>query len=295
MLLATGDTSMSQVQTQPHTAEVMRGERFEFGKNWQRFLKVLNDERIALAGKALAKMLGTHDLSGKTFLDVGSGSGLSSLAAHRMGARVVSFDYDPQSVACTHELRRRYATAQPWEVLEGSVLDQAFLASLGRFDIVYSWGVLHHTGQMWRALGNVAPLVADGGSLFVAIYNDQGPQSQRWRSIKRTYNALPAGMKDVFGIGVMAVRDMRYLAGDLLRLRPGHYVRRWTNYAAAGQRGMSRLHDWIDWVGGYPFEVAKPEEVFGFYAERGFELMNLRTCGGGLGCNEYVFRRRLSS
>jgi 2-polyprenyl-6-hydroxyphenyl methylase/3-demethylubiquinone-9 3-methyltransferase len=58
---------------------------------------------------------------------------------------------------------------------------------------------------------------------------------------------------------------------------------------------MSRLHDWIDWVGGYPFEVAKPEEVFSFYAERGFELENLRTCGGGMGCNEFVFQKRVSS
>jgi 2-polyprenyl-6-hydroxyphenyl methylase/3-demethylubiquinone-9 3-methyltransferase len=281
--------------TQAHSAEVLRGERFEFGKNWQRFLKVLNDERIELSCNALAQMLGTRNLSGKTFLDVGSGSGLSSLAAYRMGARIVSFDYDPQSVACTAELRRRYGTPQSWQVLEGSVLDPAFLKTLGRFDVVYSWGVLHHTGRMWEALGNVAPLVADGGKLFVAIYNDQGPTSQRWLRIKRTYNSLPSGVKNVYGIGVMAARDMRFLAGDLLRLRPHHYVKRWTNYAAAAQRGMSRLHDWIDWVGGYPFEVAKPEEVFSFYAERGFELENLRTCGGGMGCNEFVFQKRVSS
>jgi 2-polyprenyl-6-hydroxyphenyl methylase/3-demethylubiquinone-9 3-methyltransferase len=282
---------MAQTQIHAHAAEVLRGERFEFGKNWQRFLKVLNEERIGLACNALSQMLGTRSLAGKTFLDVGSGSGLSSLAAHRMGARIVSFDYDPRSVACTAELRRRHGSTQSWQVLEGSVLDPAFLKTLGQFDIVYSWGVLHHTGRMWQALGDVAPLVADGGQLFVAIYNDQGPTTRRWLRIKRTYNALPAGLKGVFGVGVMAARDLRFLAGDLLRLKPHHYVRRWTGYAAAGQRGMSRLHDWIDWVGGYPFEVARPEQVFRFYADRGFELQNLRTCGGGMGCNEYVFKK----
>jgi len=275
-----------------HATEVSQHARFEFGKNWQSFLDVLDEERIALATQALRGMLQVDRLDGKSFLDVGSGSGLSSLAASRLGARVVSFDYDPASMACTDELRRRHGGAAAWTVLEGSVLDPPFLQGLGRFDVVYSWGVLHHTGAMWQALDNVAPLVADGGQLFIAIYNDQGAQSRRWRSIKRTYNRLPNGLKQAFGFSVMAGRDMRFLLGDLARLQPMHYVQRWTGYAANGQRGMSRLHDWVDWVGGYPFEVAKPEEIFAFYAQRGFALVNLRTCAGGIGCNEFVFSRR---
>jgi 2-polyprenyl-6-hydroxyphenyl methylase/3-demethylubiquinone-9 3-methyltransferase len=276
-----------------HAIEVSRGDRFEFGKNWRRFLAVLDERRIGLASQALAGMLGSEDLRGKTFLDAGSGSGLSSLAAHRLGAAVVSFDFDPDSVACTEELRRRHGSGgQPWQVQEDSVLDNAFLQRLGRFDVVYSWGVLHHTGAMWQALQNMAPLVAPGGQLFVAIYNDQGGTSRRWRMIKRVYNRLPAGLKQVFAFLVMGTRDLRFLLGDLVRLQPMRYVRRWTEYATRGQRGMSRWHDWIDWVGGYPFEVAKPEEIFSFYARQGFVLENLRTCGGGMGCNEYVFRRR---
>jgi SAM-dependent methyltransferase len=275
-----------------HAAEVASGERFEFGRNWERFLKVLDDRRIELATQALSRMLGMPSLAGKTFLDIGSGSGLSSLAAHRLGATVTSFDYDPRSVACTHELRRRHgSTGAAWNVQEGSVLDPAYLRSLGSFDIVYSWGVLHHTGQMWQAIDNVTIPVADGGVLFISIYNDQGAQSRRWHSIKHTYNRLPGGLRELFGFGVMGARDLRFLAGDLLRLRPQAYVRRWTDYAANAQRGMSRLHDWIDWVGGYPFEVAKPEEVFRYLQQRGFVLDNLATCAGGVGCNEYVFRR----
>jgi 2-polyprenyl-3-methyl-5-hydroxy-6-metoxy-1,4-benzoquinol methylase len=171
-----------------HAQELSRGERFQFGANWARFLELLNDDRIAQAERSLRSMLGVEDLNGKTFLDVGSGSGLFSLAARRLGAKVHSFDYDPQSVACTRELKRRYFDNDAqWLVEEASALDPAYLSTLGTFDIVYSWGVLHHTGAMWQALGNVEPLVAQPGRLFIAIYNDQGRASVMWARIKRLY------------------------------------------------------------------------------------------------------------
>ena len=134
-------------QTSSHRAEVASGERFEFGKNWARFLAVLNEERIAEAENSLRQMLECETLQNKTFLDIGSGSGLFSLAARRLGAEVFSFDYDPNSVGCTRELRRRYFENDgQWRVEEGSALERKYLESLGKFDIVYSWGVLHHTG-----------------------------------------------------------------------------------------------------------------------------------------------------
>src|SRR5439155_2047567 len=133
------------------------------------------DARIAAAERSLEEMLGRGSLAHKRFLDIGSGSGLFSLAARRLGARRVhSFDYDPQSVACTRELRRRYLPDDPaWTIERGSILDERFAASLGSFDVVYSWGVLHHTGDMWRALELALSTVDDGGLIFVAIYNDQ--------------------------------------------------------------------------------------------------------------------------
>jgi 2-polyprenyl-6-hydroxyphenyl methylase/3-demethylubiquinone-9 3-methyltransferase len=272
----------------PHAAEVAGGERFEFGENWSRFLSTLDEGRIARAEESLRQMLEVEDLTGKSFLDIGSGSGLFSLAARRLGARVHSLDYDPRSVACTTELRRRYFDGDArWTVEEGSALDESYIGSLGRFDVVYSWGVLHHTGQMWSGLANAALPVAEGGRLFVAIYNDTGSQSERWKWIKKTYNRLPRPLRSPFALAMMAPEEAKALLRSLVRLRPSEYAARWTRYDE--NRGMSRWHDIIDWVGGHPYEVAKPEEIFDFYKARGFTLTKLKCGGVGLGCNEFVF------
>lgn len=272
-----------------HAQELERGERFEFGENWTQFLQVLDDERVRNARESLQNMLGVDTLTGKSFLDIGSGSGLFSLVARQLGARVHSFDYDPKSVACAQELRRRYFPGDSqWTVQEGSVLDEDYVASLGRFDIVYSWGVLHHTGSMWKALENAKLAVADEGTLFIAIYNDQGYISRNWKRVKQIYcsgalgrSAMKLAFYGYFGLGRL-VADLRH------RRNP------FTSYGVyKATRGMSVLHDWRDWLGGYPFEVAKPEDIFDFYHRDGFVLERLKTCGGGLGCNEFVFVRRM--
>lgn len=270
-----------------HRKQIESGDRFEFGENWSRFLRVLDDERIEEARKSLQAMLEIESLEGKTFLDIGSGSGLFSLAARSLGAKVRSFDFDPQSVACAHELKRRYFADDPdWLIHEGSVLDKDFLASLGQHDIVYSWGVLHHTGHMWQALENAATCVVPNGHLFISIYNDQGRTSAHWRRVKKIYCSGWLGRLLVQAIYIPYF-GLRGLAWDLLSLRnPG---RRYADHKK--QRGMSKVHDWYDWLGGYPFEVAKPEEIFAFYRARGFELRRLLTCAGGLGCNQFVFFR----
>ena len=234
-------------------------------------------------------MLEANTLVGLRFVDIGSGSGLSSLAARMLGATVHSFDYDPRSVACTAELKRRYFPEDPdWVVEEASVLDDTYMRTLREVDVVYSWGVLHHTGQMWRALENVAPLVKPGGKLFIAIYNTQRHWTPVWKRIKRQYNRLPSFLRAPYAITVMLPIEARALAYNTLKGDAARYFRSWTEYKT-NARGMNRWHDIVDWVGGYPFETAKPEEIFDFFRDRGFALNRLVTCGGGLGCNEFVF------
>ncbi|HEX6559356.1 MAG TPA: class I SAM-dependent methyltransferase [Longimicrobiales bacterium] len=254
--------------------------RFEFGQNWQRFLQVLDDDRISAAEHSLCEMLGLQTLAGMSFLDVGCGSGLFSLAARRLGATVHSFDYDANSVLCARELKQRYyADDESWTIEQGSILDEQYLSHIGTHDIVYAWGVLHHTGAMWQAIDASCRLVRDRGLLFIAIYNDQGPASRRWAAIKRTYNRSPRPLRAGIILSVGAYFGARAtLRSPLAQLAPS-------------PRGMSRWHDLVDWVGGYPFEVGKPEDVFHYVRQRGFCLEALKTWGGDIGCNEYVFRR----
>lgn len=268
-----------------HAAEIAAGERFGFGANWARFLGRLDATRIADAELSLQRMLGRPALRGLRFLDAGSGSGLFSLAASRLGASVHSFDYDPQSVACTRFLRERHLSGRgaaegdtPWRVEEGSVLDPTYLAGLGQFDVVYSWGVLHHTGEQWTAIDNVSRLVRPQGRLFIAIYNDQGLRSRWWTGVKRLYNRQPLLRWPLIALYTPYFVWLRWLYRQL------------TGLGKVG-RGMTLWYDMIDWLGGYPFEVAKPEEVFRFLQARGFALREMTTAGGSPGCNEFVFER----
>lgn len=261
--------------------------RFTFGRNWRSFAELITDEHVAASLDALRNVLHAESLAGRRFLDIGCGSGLSSLGARHLGMKVRAFDYDPDSVACSKEVRRKFSTDDAdWIIEQGDALDEHYMYSLGQYDVVYSWGVLHHTGQMWRAIENAMECVAPGGAFVIAIYNDQGGGSRRWGAIKRFYHRLPSLLRPALVAACIPVQWWKDFAIGTLRGRP---LAAW--YAYSRERGMSPWHDMVDWVGGYPFEVAKPEEIFEFFRKRGFTLLKLKTCGGGIGCNEFVFRR----
>jgi SAM-dependent methyltransferase len=272
------------------TREIEAGQRFKFGANWMRFLAVLDDERIAEAEASIKEMLGVSTLTGLRFLDIGSGSGLFSLAARRLGATVHSFDFDPQSVACTQELKRRYfADDEAWRIEEGSALDRGYVEGLGEFDVVYSWGVLHHTGAMWLGIENAIHSVAvGGGKLIIAIYNDQGWKSHLWWFVKFLYNHLPPFVRTPFVGVVIVVTHLLTVVKYTIRLKP--MIAIGPLFSSKRVRGMSAKFDRTDWIGGFPYEFAALETLKTYMEARGFTVINARRTTT-LGCNELALRR----
>lgn len=260
---------------------------YEFGRNWDSFSQNIDAEKIANATRDLAALL-PEDKAGAAFLDIGSGSGLSSLAALRLGcARVHAVDYDPVSVATTRATLSRHAAGQAWVCEEDSVFNLA-PDKIGRFGIVYSWGVLHHTGDMWKAIGQAADLVEAGGLFVLALY-DRTPLCGFWRVEKRLYTHGPRWLRRP----LEWLYKSLYVGGLLLTGRnPARYI---ADYPR--NRGMDWAHDVKDWLGGYPYESATPQALKAFMAARGFslvrEVLKPAPIAGLLGspCNEFVFRK----
>lgn len=260
--------------------------RFGFGANWADYIdKNFSDERVEISRRHLLGFLKLADLKGKTFLDIGCGSGLHSLAAWWSDAKqVVSFDYDQNSVATTKKLHELSGSPKNWIVMQGSVLDEAFMDSLPKSDIVYSWGVLHHTGSMWKAIENAARCVHKSSVFYIALYSADvyvDPPAEYWLKIKREYNfANP--VKKILMEWRYAWRDS--IRGCLIRGKsPFAHMRKYKL-----SRGMSYWHDVRDWLGGYPMEFAGNKETEVFARKKlNLELIHIKA---GEGNTEFLFR-----
>lgn len=267
-------------------------DHFSFGKNWQQFLKKVTPERIEEAKKSLSDFLGEETIKDKTFIDIGCGSGLFSLAAVLLGSKnVVSIDIDDFSLECATYLKKEFAPQASWNIIKSSALDEKLLLSLGQFDIVYSWGVLHHTGDMYRAFNNAMSLVRPSGLLFLAIYNKFSISdgimqsifvgtSNFWLKIKYLYNKGGFSTKKI----IIVLYYIYYLLISILTL----------NNPFKRNKKLRRAMDFhinvIDWLGGYPYEYATSDELIKYFAKSGFFCVNIQSART-LGCHQILFRR----
>ena len=260
--------------------------RFGFGKNWEDYIKKhFSEERVEISRKHLLSFLKLDDLKGKSFLDIGCGSGLHSLAALRSGAeRIYSFDYDPASVATTEKLREFAGNPSHWEARQGSILDKEFLRTIEPTDIVYSWGVLHHTGSMWEAMDNTAGLGKKGSLYYIALYDYEthvDPTPEFWLDVKQRYNKSSAWEKRKMELWYIW-RFMLY--GSILALPI--LLARILGYKQS--RGMAFYNDVKDWLGGWPMDFAKRADVKKWAEKHGLEMLTMKT---GEANTEYLFKR----
>ena len=253
--------------------------RFAFGKNWSSFSRTaLDSTKIDRARKDFRRLLGDLELAGRSFLDIGFGQGLSLFLASEAGAKARGVDIDSDNLTAFEETSRYFpGIARPATEVH-SILDDDWVSRAEPYDIVHSWGVLHHTGAMHHAIGNAARLVRPRGYFIMAIYNTHW-SSGPWWLIKWFYNRVPAIVQRL----LIAV------------LYPVIYVAKWLvtrKSPTDKERGMDFLHDVVDWVGGYPYEHANIEAIKKVLAEKGFDCLKAVPAGVPTGCNEFVFRRR---
>ncbi len=263
---------------------------FAFGKNWLDYAEKIDEGKISQAMEDLRRLSGSPGFKGKSFLDIGCGSGLHALSAVRLGAtRVLGVDIDPDSVAAASRTLTRFEPNASAEFKVASVFDM-LPEEYGLFDIVYSWGVLHHTGDMKRAIECAAGLVKPEGEFLVALY-EKTRFCGVWHFIKRWYSrAGVRSQKRAMNTYIFVRRLAHRVRGKDIDA----YIR---DYGKI--RGMDFHNDVHDWLGGYPYESISPDECrelmidLGFAAQREFIQPKNRVFRGlmGAACDEYAFRR----
>lgn len=251
---------------------------FNFGKNWKNYsLRALTDQRLDVVKDSVKDILGIESLKGKTFLDVGCGSGIFSIAAAQLGAEVKGVDINPLCIEVSIHNAQEYTPDDQMipEFATCNALDENQMRQLGQFDVVYAWGSLHHTGDMYRAIELTAERVAPGGTFMLAIYNKHST-SPTWKAIKWVYNSVPGLLQRLMAlIGGAAIFVAKALVTRQNPLKK--------------ERGMSFWYDVIDWMGGYPYEYASTQEIESFVAGLGFTSQRTVPATTPTGCNEFVF------
>ena len=250
---------------------------FNFGENWQDFSKnSLDEDRFKTAVASLEQLIGLDNIKDRSFLDIGCGSGIFSISASLLGTKkVMGLDISKESVAASRTNKDKFAPQNDITFFHTSIFDDE-VSKLGLFDIVYSWGVLHHTGNMDEAINRASQCVKAGGLFVIAIYNKHW-SSGLWKQIKWFYNAMPKLIQKL----MIWVFYMVIALAKMIVTRKNPFTKK--------KRGMSFYHDVVDWVGGYPYEYAGKEDIIGQMNKTGFTCLKFIKAAVPTGCNEFVF------
>jgi len=260
---------------------------FSFGNNWKDFLKRISPQQIDNSQTSLLELIAPFKIKGKSFIDVGCGSGLFSLAAHNLNAsKVTSLDIDNDSIHCCESLRKVNYKKREWKIIKGSILNTSLIKKLGKYDIVFSWGVLHHTGDMYKAFGNIKYLCKIDTIFILAIYNKLedlnsllSGSSKNWLKIKSIYSRSNNIIKKIIEFLYYAWFFIGYI---ITNRNPFSYIKEYK------QRGMNFVTDIKDWLGGYPYEFATSDELINYFSKQGFCVKKIIS-SNNLGCHQIVF------
>lgn len=259
--------------------------QFDFGQNWVNFSKkALTKERILAAQCDFMRLFGSIGLNDKLFLDIGFGQGITILLAKEAGAKVFGNDINPKCMEALTNTAECMGVSADFPVVIGSILDTSTISQISqmikagqKYDIVHSWGVLHHTGNLKIALYNAASLVTDGGYLVIAVYNSHW-SSRVWRIIKKFYCISPKAVKIVMVsifYPIICIAKIFVTGKNPLNQ----------------ERGMDFFYDVVDWIGGYPYEYASIVEIINNLKHSGFKCIYTKQATVPTGCNEFVFRK----
>ena len=150
------------------------------GTQTREYFEAIENKRYALEPEIhqFAQFSRYH---GKEVLEIGVGMGTDFLQWNRAGAYATGVDLTEECVALTRARLLVFGFPDEGRVLQADAENLPFADS--SFDLVYSWGVIHHSPNTRKALEEIVRVMRPGGEGKVMIYN-------KWSAVSLMYWCL---------------------------------------------------------------------------------------------------------